>query len=486
MRTSVRIFGAERPMSQRSHILVRKASRVPYFRRSIPALLRRQFGRREFVCSLRTHNRSEATARAEALLAKSEELLRYALTASKARYDRTGELGMVFDRYREVICRAVGVAAKHDVSGQSTPRTMRERREVPAGAPQLRYVFLPSMTARLLGRHRAQVLAADDAWRRTLSPNDLQEARASLAAREQAFIDEIALSNLGKAWEGTAALMEREGVDSSLSSMTEMQSFVERFLRDELDVVRIRIARLNGVEISTPPLPRGALDEDEWEVIQTTWESVRLPKFATRYEAALAIKRLRECTRNKSPCDLTLADAMLFRSDLLRQLSRARAKSSFSLVRSILKTAAAENHIALNISLAFESVKIEVSDKAVHSYQPFSISQLQEFFDGPVHSGGLRPAKGGAMRRFGYPCSDCMRACDWRKQGVSHVGQSAIEREDTGSASVAVRRRLDSERFLFTERSNDLTLSNTLRVVGLTATPTSRYSPRFAQVANRT
>jgi integrase len=174
-------------------------------------------------------------------------------------------------------------------------------------------------------------------------------------------------------------------------------------LREELDLVRIRLARLNGADIPSPEVPAGALDDDEWAVMLGTWEAARLPKPASRYEAALAVKRLRECTGDKSPCDLTLADGMLFRSALLAHLSRARAKSSFSLVRSILKTAAAENRIPLGVGLAFESVKIEVSEKAVRSYQPFTAGQLQAFFDGPVHSRGARPAKGGGDAAFWLP-----------------------------------------------------------------------------------
>ncbi|WP_193727940.1 tyrosine-type recombinase/integrase [Paraburkholderia franconis] len=259
------------------------------------------------------------------------------------------------------------------------------------------------MSARLLGLHRARVLSADDAWRQTLAPSDLLAARADLAQREQALIDDIALNNVNNAWKCAMELLELERVDSSVAPLAAMQSFAERFLREELELARIRIARLNGADIPTPQTPSGALDEDEWAVIKATWESARLPKPATRYEAALAIKRLRNCTGDKSPCDLTLTDAMLFRSTLLSHLSRARAKSSFSLVRSILKTAAAENRVALNVSLAFESVKIEVSEKAVHSYQPFSVTQLQAFFDGPVHSRGLRPAKGGHYAAFWLP-----------------------------------------------------------------------------------
>ncbi|WP_322041368.1 tyrosine-type recombinase/integrase [Burkholderia diffusa] len=259
------------------------------------------------------------------------------------------------------------------------------------------------MSARLLGRYQARVLSDDDAWRQTLAPSDLHAARADLIQREQALIDDIALDNVNNAWKSAAELLKLEGVDSTLASMAAMQSFVNRYLRNELDLIRIRIARLNGANIPTPQLPPGALDEDEWAVMQATWEAARVPKPASRYEAALAVKRLRECIHDKSPCDLTLADAMLFRTSLLSYLSRGRAKSSLSLVRSILKTAAAEYRVPLNVSMAFESVKIEVSEKSVHSFQPFSVSQLQAFFDGPVHSRGLRPAKGGRDAAFWVP-----------------------------------------------------------------------------------
>ncbi|WP_408481087.1 DUF6538 domain-containing protein [Paraburkholderia graminis] len=73
-------------MSQTSHVLVRRESRVPYFRRSIPKPLRSQFGRREFICSLRTTETAEAERRAAALLAKTEDLLRYARRA-RGRFD---------------------------------------------------------------------------------------------------------------------------------------------------------------------------------------------------------------------------------------------------------------------------------------------------------------------------------------------------------------------------------------------------------------
>lgn len=388
-------------MPQKSHILIRQDSRVPYFRKSIPGALRGQFGRREFICSLRTTEETEVAARAGALLAKTDELLHYAHRASVAGRTACPELGESFDRYRDAICSGRDdITPTDDTTDESLP-------VVSDGAPRsrarLRYAFQPSMTARLLGRHRARVLAADDTWRNALEPRDLKASRTELAMREQALIDDIALSNLRNAWEGATVLLEREEVDSSLTPLSAMQSFVERFLREELELVRVRLARLNGADIPTPLPPIGTLDEDEWAVMQATWEAARVPKPASKYEAALAVKRLRVCTGDKSPCDLTLADAMLFRTSLLSYLSRARAKSSFSLVRSILKTAAAENRVPLNVSMAFESVKIEVSEKSVHSFQPFSVSQLQAFFDGPVHSRGLRPAKGGCDAAFWVP-----------------------------------------------------------------------------------
>jgi integrase len=392
-------------MPQKSHVLVRRDSRIPYFRRSIPETLRPQLGRREFICSLRTSEAPEVAARANALLVKTEELLCHARSLSAAGRMDCAELAKTFDRYRDAICsgqgdisstEAVDDLAESDISSGSRP--LKKSSLTPR-----HHLFRPSMTARLLERHRAVVLAGDDTWRRTLKPTDLARCRADLARREQGLIDDIALNNLENAWPGAWALLDRECVDFSRAPLPAMLSFVESYLREELDLVRIRIARLNGADIPSPQPPAGTLDEDEWAVMASVWEAVRLPKPASRYEAALAVKRLRECTGDKSPCDLTLTDGMLFRSALLAQLSRARAKSSFSLVRSILKTAGAENRIPLGVSLAFESVKIEVSEKAVRSYQPFSVDQLQAFFNGPVHSHGHRPAKGGGDAAFWLP-----------------------------------------------------------------------------------
>ncbi|WP_185732158.1 tyrosine-type recombinase/integrase [Burkholderia sp. Bp8963] len=310
---------------------------------------------------------------------------------------------MIFDRYREMTCCDGNALAYPDAGDELPPLPFAEARNTRSCNQRFRYAFHPSMSARLLGRYQARVLSDDDAWRQTLAPSDLHAARADLVQREQALIDDIALDNVNNAWKSAAELLKLEGVDSTLASMAAMQSFVNRYLRNELDLIRIRIARLNGADIPTPQLPPGALDEDEWAVMQATWEAARVPKPASRYEAALAVKRLRECIHDKSPCDLTLADAMLFRTSLLSYMSRGRAKSSLSLVRSILKTAAAEYRVPLNVSMAFESVKIEVSEKSVHSFQPFSVSQLQAFFDGPVHSRGLRPAKGGRDAAFWVP-----------------------------------------------------------------------------------
>ncbi|CAG9229818.1 hypothetical protein BCAR13_60181 [Paraburkholderia caribensis] len=74
------------------------AGTVPYFRKSIPGALRSQFGRREFVCSLRTTEATEVAARADALLSKTDELLRYARRASVAGWTACPELGEIFAR----------------------------------------------------------------------------------------------------------------------------------------------------------------------------------------------------------------------------------------------------------------------------------------------------------------------------------------------------------------------------------------------------
>lgn len=246
-------------MPQKSHVLVRRDSRVPYFRKSIPETLRQAFGRREFICSLRTSDPSEVASRASALLSKAEELLTYARSLRVAGRLGGAELASTFDQYRDAICADAAhvfdsvwaanspepSAATSYAVGQWTARTPR------------RYAFHPSMTSRLLGRHRSKVLATDDAWRRTLKPGKLSASRADLAMREQTLIDEIALNDLRNAWRSASALLERESIDFSLAPLPAMQSFVERHLREELELVRVRIARLNGADLPTPqPPPR--------------------------------------------------------------------------------------------------------------------------------------------------------------------------------------------------------------------------------------
>jgi hypothetical protein len=231
------------------------------------------------------------------LLAKAQELLRHARSVVAAGRPDSIDLSKIFDRYRDAICGGNADVTSADATDELplAGALSVEPHRRPSHAPP-RYVFHLSMTARLLGRHRATVLAADDTWRRTLERSDLQASRAELAIREQALIDEFALSSLRNAWRGASALLEREGVDFSHAPLPAMLSFVERYLREELDLVRMRIARLNGADIPSPKPPSGALDEDEWAVMQATWAAARLPRPATRYEAALAVKRLRECT----------------------------------------------------------------------------------------------------------------------------------------------------------------------------------------------
>lgn len=209
-------------MSQTSHILVRRDSRVPYFRRSIPKPLRRQFGRREFICSLRTTETAEAGRRAGALLAKTEELLRYARRASRAAQDGSVELGTIFDRYREAACCDGNALAHPDAGEELPPLPLAEASNTRSCHQRFRYVFHPSMSARLLGCHRARVPSDDDAWRQTLAPSNLHAARADLVQHEQALIDDIALDNVNNAWKGAAELLKLEGVDSSLAPLAAM------------------------------------------------------------------------------------------------------------------------------------------------------------------------------------------------------------------------------------------------------------------------
>jgi hypothetical protein len=238
-------------MPQKSHVLVRRDSRIPYFRRSIPETLRPQLGRSEFICSLRTSEPPEVAARANALLAKTEELLCHARSLSAAGRMDCAELAKAFDRYRDAICSGQGdissTEAVDDVAESYISRGSRPRRK--SSLPPRHHLFRPSMTARLLARHRAVVLAGDDTWRRTLKPTDLARCRADFARREQGLIDDIALNNLENAWPGAWALLDRECVDFSRAPLPAMLSFVESYLREELDLVRIRIARLNGADI---------------------------------------------------------------------------------------------------------------------------------------------------------------------------------------------------------------------------------------------
>lgn len=122
------------------------------------------------------------------------------------------------------------------------------------------------MASRLLGRHRAKVLATDDTWRRALGPDILAPCRDELSSRELTLVDEIALTDLRNGWRGASALLEREGVDFSDTPLPAMLSFVERYLREDLELVRIRIARLTGADIASSEPRTDALDDDEWAV----------------------------------------------------------------------------------------------------------------------------------------------------------------------------------------------------------------------------
>ena len=387
-------------MSQKLHILVRSDSHIPYFRRSIPLRLRSAFGRREFICSLRTEDAAVAALRSAALLAKTEELLRFARTSSVTTFCKCHGLAALFDAYRDHLF--AGYTTGRNFAQYESP-TSDDGKSAVSTFRRKRYEFRPSMTARLLARHRAAVLAWDDKWRLSLSYEDLTSCRAELAATEQILVNQLAISDYASAWVEVSKLLAREDVEAAGCPIDTLLLFVARYLDEQLSIIRIRVARLRGESCPTPEAPTGDLDEDEWTAVIAAWKSARIPRPASLYEATLAINKLRRCTSDKSPSDLTLADVLHFRFTLLHEVSRARAKSSLSLVRSTLKAAAADGCVPLTASLSFESVTVEVSEKGIHSYQPFSPAQLHRFFDGPVHTRGLRPAKGGGDAAFWLP-----------------------------------------------------------------------------------
>jgi hypothetical protein len=153
-------------MSQKLHILVRSDSHISYFRRSIPLQLRSAFGRREFICSLRTDDASVAAFRSAALLEKTEEPLRFARAGSAPTFCKCLELALLSDAYRdrlfaghETECNLTRYERPASDDRKSTLSTFRRKR----------YEFRLSMTARLLTRHRADVLAWDDKWRLRLN-----------------------------------------------------------------------------------------------------------------------------------------------------------------------------------------------------------------------------------------------------------------------------------------------------------------------------
>ncbi len=375
------------------------------------------FGCRELGGSLQTRIQTEAKRRRNALVAATDSILEdaRALQATGA-VDRTALLKS-FRNQRALICAGqaafytagpeeTGVADDPNVEGDEThwPPMYDEVCSNDEFRPRIKphFCLKPAMIPRLLSRRRAVMLQGDDLLRPLDSRQDVRDMRASLAELEQDISDDKLRGDTSAIREEALTLLAFEGIDVSRTHAEHLAQYLTRFLSAELELIREQLGRLKGSRTPTPELPVEPLDTDDWETFIDKWQSVRKPKVSSVSIVRNEIGRFRAFTHDKNPVDVTVDDVREFADFLLERVSRARAKTILSLIRPVVGTAITERITSLKRN-PFDEISVEVSEKDVRSYQPFSAPQLQAFFNGPVHRAGERPAKGGREAAFWLP-----------------------------------------------------------------------------------
>lgn len=404
-------------MPSQTCLTSRRNSVVPQFRRAIPADLWDVFGRRELGGSLQTRLHAEAKRRRNALVAATDSIFEDArvLSATGAA-DRTALLE-AFRRQRTLICAgqsAVYVTEPEKTEAADDSQSAGDETYWPPMYEDLcpndefrpvikpHFSLKPAMIPRLLSRRRAVMLQCDELLRAHDSRDDLKAMRTGLEELEQDTCDDVVRGDTSAIREDALTLLAYEGIDVSRTQAEHLAQYLSRFLSAELELIREQLGHLNGSRTPIPELPVEPLDTDDWETFIATWQSVRKPKATSVSSVRSEISRFKGFTHDKSPVDITADDVREYVDFLLKSVSRARAKTILSLIRPVIATAITERITSLK-SNPFDEISVEVSEKDVRSYQPFSASQLQAFFNGPVHRAGDRPAKGGKEAAFWLP-----------------------------------------------------------------------------------
>jgi hypothetical protein len=393
----------------------RNNSAVPHFRRAVPIDLRDAFGCRELTGSLQTRSLAEARRRRNALVAATDALFECARAMqSKGTADRTSLLNAFQRQRQQLLGGSAPLSATPNAEHPSCPSEEPNEGYWPSEydevfcegdiRPEIRpdFVLTPSMVPKLLARRRALILQGDDILRPMDSRADLQGMRDGLAELKDEIRDDIVRGDTSNVREEALTMLAYEGIDLSKTSIKHLGDYLTRFLDSELALIKEQLERLNGARIPTPELPEERLDTDDWEAFIENWEDVRKPTGGSVKSVRTELARFRKFTEDKNPVDVTLDDIHKFADFLRESVSRSRVKTIIALLRPLIGVAIESRITSLKHNV-FSDFSLEVSEKEINSYQPFSPRQLQSFFDAPVHRQGVRPAKGGKEAAFWLP-----------------------------------------------------------------------------------
>lgn len=291
-------------------------------------------------------------------------------------------------------------------------------------------------------RYRAKCLTEDELQRiKGLKASehelDIDILEAGLPAMRLAY----ARGELSEVYPSLNIFLRELGL-SIVKSSPSYERLARRFQQADLEVHEAIFQRRKGVAV---PIPMAATDKLSVDDIFKTWKRQKGQNTKTVRSFEQAFEAFKAHCLAPTATMVKKADAVAFRDAALDrgEVSAPTVKKQIGFLRAAFQCAVDDDKLQMN---PFSGVKVSVPEQASSekSRQPFTVSELQKIFSGPVYQPGFcpRPSLGAA--------------CHWlpvlglytgaRVEELAQLEVSDIEFDPVHGPYICIRRAVDGSK----------------------------------------
>lgn len=273
---------------------------------------------------------------------------------------------------------------------------------------------------RLCQRYRAERMAADELDRiGGIDDHDLQLQLDILGDGVRVLRDAYARGDLSSVRNSLSAFLRSEDLYVPPGTPSH-ERLLRRFQQAEIEVYDAVLRRRRGETVEVPIQPLDTLTLSD---VFESWKkrkANRPPKTVRAFEQAF--EALKELTTATTAAMLTKRDAVSFRDRMLARAdtSARTVEKLIGFLRAAFEVARKDGKLEVN---PFDGVEVEIDDleRKRRTRLPFTVSELQNIFNGPVYQPDFVPRKSLGKAQYWLPLLSLLSGARLEELAQLHV-----------------------------------------------------------------